>query len=211
MAAMAARLLLVLTMAAAAFAGRVGEGNAPASQNWRRGKIRAALLERIPSIPPLAFQVTPLYFEANNTENRAATTPHLLQFKGRGDDYCAMMEPLKDRLFEEHGVRIRCFEVWQDTKNLELLRIFDNGRCGGVPFFYNKRTKRWICGATTYDNLRKWALDEMCDPFLAPRELIEKQQNEQGEMQKNIQQFVQKIKATAREKMGLSVDDDEDD
>ena len=38
--------------------------------------------------------------------------PYLLQFKGKGDDYCAQMEPLKEQLKEELGVNIRCFEVW---------------------------------------------------------------------------------------------------
>ena len=59
-------------------------------------------------------------------------------------------EPLKKQLKQELGIDIRCFEVWYDTTNLELLQKLDRGRCGGVPFFYNKRTRRFICGATTY-------------------------------------------------------------
>ena len=34
----------------------------------------------------------------------------------------------------------------------------DKGRCGGVPFFYNKKTGKFICGAADYDGLKKWAI-----------------------------------------------------
>ena len=43
----------------------------------------------------------------------------------------------------------RAVQVWYDPKNLELLQKYDKGRCGGVPFFYNKRSRRFICGATS--------------------------------------------------------------
>jgi len=122
----------------------------------------------------------------------------LLQFRGRGDDYCDMMEPLKEQLVEELGVQIRCFEVWQDTRNLELLQTLDNGRCGGVPFFYNKRSCRFICGATTYDNLKAWALGEICEPFLPPPNLPS---NSQNEMQTKVRSFIQDLKDKAQEKM----------
>ena len=78
------------------------------------------------------------------------------------------MEPLKEQLKEELGVQIRTFEVWYDSKNLELLQKLDRGRCGGVPFFYNKESHRWICGATTYDNLKAWGAGTACDPFAPP-------------------------------------------
>ena len=87
--------------------------------------------------PTPAFQLTEPIFELSPQE-LAGGKPYLLQFKGKGDDYCAQMEPLKEQLRRELGVEIRCFEVWYDTKNLELLQQLDRGRCGGVPFFYNK-------------------------------------------------------------------------
>jgi len=144
-----------------------------------------------------AIQLTPLIYESNKESPPEESTPHLLQFKGRNDDYCASMEPLKQQLKEECGLEVRCFEVWHDAGNLELLRIFDSGRCGGVPYFFNKKTKRWICGATTYENLKAWALDEVCEPFCPPKELLEAQQAEPNALQKAFQ----KVKDVAKEKM----------
>ena len=31
---------------------------------------------------------------------------------------------------------------------------------GGVPFFYNLQTKKFICGEDSYENLKKWAKGE---------------------------------------------------
>ena len=117
------------------------------------------------------------------------------------------MEPLKEQLKEELGVQIRTFEVWYDSKNLELLQRLDRGRCGGVPFFYNKRSRRYICGATTYANLRAWALCEPCEPIAPPPNLNEDQEKQQNQVQK----FFGKVKKMAQEKMQRDNDDDEDE
>lgn len=156
--------------------------------------------------PRRAFQVTEPIYELSPSEYSGGK-PYLLQFKGKGDDYCAQMEPLKEQLKEELGVEIRDFEVWYDSSNLELLQRLDKGRCGGVPFFYNKRSRRYICGATTYDNLRRWALCEPCEPILPPPNL-----NEDREMPKNkVQQFMADVKAKAAAKMRGGAEDDDDD
>ena len=63
---------------------------------------------------PLAFQVTKPIFELEPEAYEGK--PYLIQFKGKGDDYCAQMEPLKDQLREELGVEIRCFEVRRSTR-----------------------------------------------------------------------------------------------
>ena len=47
----------------------------------------------------------------SSAQEYGSEKPYLLQFKGKGDDYCAQMEPLKEQLKEELGVNIRCFEV----------------------------------------------------------------------------------------------------
>lgn len=60
--------------------------------------------------PPAAFQYSEPKFELTPQEY-GSEKPYLLQFKGKGDDYCAQMEPLKEQLKEELGVNIRCFEV----------------------------------------------------------------------------------------------------
>jgi hypothetical protein len=48
-------------------------------------------------------------------------------------------------------------EVWHNDANAKRLEEIDKGRCGGVPYFYNKKTGKWICGAVSYDKLKAWA------------------------------------------------------
>jgi hypothetical protein len=145
-----------------------------------------------------AFQVTEPTFRASaEALSDNLGQPYLLQFRGKGDDYCREMEPLKKQLRAECGCNIRVFEVWYDTTNLELLQRLDRGRCGGVPFFYNKRTRRFICGATTYENLKNWALSEPCEPFLPPPNLLKDKEPEQNRLQKGFS-F---LKAKAAEKI----------
>jgi len=69
------------------------------------------------------------------------------------------MEPLVQRLEEEEKVKIAKIEVWHNEANAKLMREFDKGQCGGVPFFYNKKTGKWICGSTDYERLKKWATE----------------------------------------------------
>jgi len=149
----------------------------------------------------LAFQVSPTYYGRGDFDLEE-DTPHLIIFRGKGDDYCKLMEPMWKELESELGVRVRTFEVWHSSSNLELLRVFDTGECGGVPFFFNKRTRRFICGATTYDNMRLWALDQVCEPFLPPPNLnIKKDDSDAPELQRRVKQFFRDIQDKAAEKM----------
>ena len=160
------------------------------------------MLSRLKLQRSTAFQVTePIHDLA--PEEMVGGKPYLLQFTGKGDDYCEAMEPLTKRLRDELGVKIRCFEVWYGTKNIELLQKLDRGRCGGVPFFYNTKSKRYICGATTYDNLKSWALCEQCDPFLPPPDLDKPPnlENDQGEVQAKVYGFLQGLKVKALKRM----------
>jgi hypothetical protein len=68
------------------------------------------------------------------------------------------MEPLVARLQEEEGVEVVRLEVWHNEENARLLRQYDQGHCGGVPFFYNVRTQRWLCGSVEYERLKAWAM-----------------------------------------------------
>lgn len=181
-----ATLIAALVTAVAA-----GDAAAPAPTS-RRAAVRGRKRR-----PPSAFQASETIFELPVSEY-ARSKPYLIQFKGKGDDYCSQMEPLMAQLKEELGIEVRQFEVWYDSKNIELMQRLDRGRCGGVPFFYNKRTKRYICGATTYANLRAWALSEPCEPILPPPNLIAQQQQAN---QNPVQKFFQKAKAKAQEKL----------
>ena len=163
---------------------------------------------------------------------------NLIQFRGRGDDYCAYMEPLKERLRQETGMEISCYEVWHDPKNLELFNKLDRGRyaprfraapatrhplgsaepclsvrrCKGVPFFYNKKTKRYICGATTYGNLRAWAEGERCESNCPPPYLKAPGPPEEEGAGNVFGQFIDSVKAKGKEVVdGRGKDDEEEE
>ena len=69
------------------------------------------------------------------------------------------MDPLVERLEEEENVNIAKLEVWHNEANAKLMKEYDKGYCGGVPFFFNKKTEKWICGSADYERLKKWALE----------------------------------------------------
>ena len=69
------------------------------------------------------------------------------------------MEPLVERLEAAEGVNIKNIEVWHSEANAKLMSEYDKGYCGGVPFFFNKKTGKWICGDADYERLKKWALE----------------------------------------------------
>lgn len=69
------------------------------------------------------------------------------------------MAPLVERLEGEERVNIGKLEVWHHEANAKIMREYDKGYCGGVPFFFNKKTGKWICGETDYERLKQWALE----------------------------------------------------
>jgi thiol-disulfide isomerase/thioredoxin len=85
---------------------------------------------------------------------------NLLEFYGEECPHCVRMKPLVDQLEKELGIRIRKHEIWHNEDNAKLLETYDTGMCGGVPFFFNTKTKKWICGSTSYEELKKWATEE---------------------------------------------------
>lgn len=83
---------------------------------------------------------------------------YLIDFYGTECPHCHDMDPLTERLQKEEDVKIKKMEVWHDEKNAAYFMEVDKGRCGGVPFFYNKKTDGYICGSTSYEKLKEWAL-----------------------------------------------------
>lgn len=81
----------------------------------------------------------------------------LYEFYGDGCPHCEKMAPKVDSLEENHGVEVKQLEVWNNEENAEKLQEYDDGKCGGVPFFYNTETEEFICGETDMENLREWA------------------------------------------------------
>ena len=147
-----------------------------------------------PTQPPVAPPPTPM---ASDDDASLPETVELQEVSGGGGHALNGDEKL-----EECGARPQDSPkgtMWTTPTPLpvELMQRLDNGKCGGVPFFYNKRTRRYICGATTYANLRAWALSEPCEPILPPPNL-----NADNERQQNkVQKFLSTVKAKAQEKL----------
>jgi len=86
----------------------------------------------------------------------------LIEFYGTECVHCKDMEPLIEKLNKEHKIKITRLEVWHNSENAKLLRKYDkdeNGNefCGGVPFFFNEKTGKKICGNTSFEKLKALA------------------------------------------------------
>lgn len=82
---------------------------------------------------------------------------HLLEFYGTECPHCLRMHKLVERLEKEENLKVDAFEVWHNEDNAKKLEGLDKGVCGGVPFFYNTKNKKFICGEVSYDELKDWA------------------------------------------------------
>ena len=76
---------------------------------------------------------------------------HLLEFYGTECPHCVRMHELVERLEKEEGVQVEALEVWHNKENEKKLLELDKDFCGGVPFFFNTKTGKWICGEASYE------------------------------------------------------------
>lgn len=77
----------------------------------------------------------------------------MYEFYGTECPHCMRMQPIVEKLRIE-GFSIESFETWHNEENEKKRQDCDRGYCGGVPFFYNTETRKWICGETTYEELK---------------------------------------------------------
>ena len=84
----------------------------------------------------------------------------LIEFYGEECPPCKQIKMFLDRLESEEGIKAKRYEVWHNSQNQNLMMKYAKGRCKGVPFIYNKKTDKFICGAPTYDRLLKLAKGE---------------------------------------------------
>ncbi len=83
---------------------------------------------------------------------------HLLMFTGTECTHCHEMNPSVEKLEKEAKLKVEKLEVWHNAANMKRLQDVDKDLCGGIPFFFNSKTGKWICGSATYDKLKEWAL-----------------------------------------------------
>jgi thiol-disulfide isomerase/thioredoxin len=84
----------------------------------------------------------------------------LIQFYGDECVHCHEMNTLVERLENELRLSVTRLEVWHNDENAKLLEGFDQGRCGGIPFFFNEKSGKWLCGSVPYDKLKAWATEK---------------------------------------------------
>ncbi len=85
---------------------------------------------------------------------------HLLEFYGTECPHCVRMHELVERFEKEEGIKVDTFEIWHNKENEKKLLEIDKDMCGGVPFFYNEQTKKFICGEAVYETLKAWGLGQ---------------------------------------------------
>lgn len=81
----------------------------------------------------------------------------LYEFYGQECPHCHAMRPLVERLEKEEGVKVEKYEVWHNDENRKKMMQYAEGRCMGVPFYFNTDTENFICGEADYETLKKWA------------------------------------------------------
>ena len=84
----------------------------------------------------------------------------LIDFYGTECPHCIEMEPLVKKLEKELKVKVERKEIWHNSKNKAEFDKIAQGKCAGVPFFFNKKTNKWICGEASYVDLKKRAKGE---------------------------------------------------
>ncbi len=80
----------------------------------------------------------------------------LLEFYGTECPHCKKMAPLVEKLKSE-GFEVEQLEVWHNEENAKKNKEYDDGKCGGVPFFFNTDSGKWLCGDESYETLKAWA------------------------------------------------------
>jgi glutaredoxin len=85
------------------------------------------------------------------------TPSHLSIFYGKECPHCEKMLRVVKELEKSLAISVNKFEIWHDKENMKMMEALDNGSCGGVPFFFNEKTHKTICGEATLNELKQWA------------------------------------------------------
>ena len=82
----------------------------------------------------------------------------LVEYYGTECHFCIQMAPDVEKLEKELGVKLVKKECWHNAANQAEFMKVAAGKCGGVPFYLNKKTGKFICGAAPYEKLKAWAM-----------------------------------------------------
>ena len=95
---------------------------------------------------------------------------YLVEFHSDNCDHCEQMEPVLQRLEEDLQTKIRRINIDRRREFYSLMEAMGHDECGGLPFYYNRRTAQAICGATSYANLKRWGTGSLKALFQDPPE-----------------------------------------
>eukprot|EP00927_Polykrikos_kofoidii_P040511 TRINITY_DN34614_c0_g1_i1.p1 TRINITY_DN34614_c0_g1~~TRINITY_DN34614_c0_g1_i1.p1 ORF type:complete len:215 (-),score=17.08 TRINITY_DN34614_c0_g1_i1:19-663(-) len=89
----------------------------------------------------------------------AHSEPHLVGFYAEQSLEAKRMRYLGGLLEKEiPAIKIVWLETWENPLNERLRAIIDlRNQCGGVPYLFNRKTGKVLCGVVAYDKLRRWA------------------------------------------------------
>ena len=95
-----------------------------------------------------------------------ADEERLIMFSGAECVHCKEMDPIVHQVETELNVKIVHLEVWHDATNAAFLESIDKNAdgstfCGGIPLFYNEKTKKKLCGNQKIEKLKMWATGEL--------------------------------------------------
>eukprot|EP01041_Mallomonas_annulata_P004899 gene4899-9766_t len=110
---------------------------------------------------------------------------YLIAVGADNNDNCEQMEPVLQRLEEDLDTKVRRISLSRRREFLTALEIMGHDECGGLPFYYNRRTGQAVCGATTYVNLKKLGTGDLNHLFNDAPENIQAMESE-GYGKKNI-------------------------
>mgnify|MGYP001558760038 CR=1 FL=1 len=86
----------------------------------------------------------------------------LIMFSGTECVHCKEMYPIAEKVEKDLGIKLTKLEVWHNADNAKFMKEVDkdaegNEFCGGIPFFYNEKTGKKLCGNVKYEKLKAWA------------------------------------------------------
>ena len=86
---------------------------------------------------------------------------HLLMFTGTECPHCDVMRPLVMKLAHDTALMIEEYDTWKSQAHFRLMenyqREIQDPECDGIPFFYNTKTRKHLCGEVSYKKLKEWA------------------------------------------------------
>eukprot|EP00439_Symbiodinium_sp_Y106_P085342 s735_g28.t1 len=111
------------------------------------------------SFPEAVKKVSASAVHAVLPEAELLGKPHLIGFYAEQSMEAKRMRFLGDLLEKElPGTKIVWLEAWDNPLNERLRATIDlRNQCGGVPYLFNRKTGKVLCGVVAYDKLRAWA------------------------------------------------------